>query len=94
MVFTEWDTSNNITYTPVKFRKCNVDDFGINGSPGKYYDVNQGMANLLKPHIDKLQCVDEKLKLYGNYNTVAARVFLFAFTPCAGNLTTSVCKSP
>ena len=41
----------------------------------------------------RLQCIDEPLKLYGDWNTATAQVLFFAFHPC-DKKTRDTCKSP
>ena len=41
----------------------------------------------------RLQCIDEPLKLYGDWNTASAQVLFFAFHPCDKE-TRKTCKSP
>ena len=79
----EWWTPEDNAEVPIRSRPCTPKDFGLEPNENqRFFNVAEQKKPEFLRLMHRLQCIDESLSIYGDWNTATAQVIFLAFHPC------------
>ena len=73
-IYESWNATDNPT-TPVPYRPCKPIDFGLDESEAtekQFFDVSEAKKPEVSRVLHRLNCIDQMLDLYGDWNSGSA----------------------
>lgn len=93
LFYENWNATSNVNAT-IKQRPCKEEDFNFEGNENDslFYHTDPTKTNDIKRKLNALQCVDEQVKLTGNFDTEEAQVVGVLFLKC-DTIARKTCKT-
>ena len=82
------------SYYELKTRPCTDQDLGLGSDviDSRFYESDKATKEYIQWYKEKLQCIDEDIQIYGDYNSFAVQHLSIQFDAC-DYVNNSTCKS-